>query len=41
MQDEPEKVNAERRNAKKMEGCDGCLSVYFSGPLINGSGGVL
>ena len=26
---------------KKMEGCDGCLSVYFTRPLITGSGWVL
>ena len=41
MRDEPEKVNAERWNAKKTEGCDGCLSVYFTRPLITGSGWVL
>ena len=41
MRDELEKVNAERWNAKKTEGCDGCLSVYFTRPLITGSGWVL
>ena len=41
VRDEPEKVNAERWNAKKTEGCDGCLSVYFTRPLITGSGWVL
>ena len=28
-------------NAKKTEGCDGCLSVYFARPLITGSCWVL
>ena len=41
MRDEPEKVNAERWNAKKTEGCDGCLFIYFTRPLITGSGWVL
>ena len=41
MRDEPEKVNAERWNAKKTEGCDCCLSVYSTRPLITGSGLVL